>query len=217
MPIVSTKTGYDNKAIKKPSVRPNGQLTFGKEKVNLWIYEVSTGFAMSGTTAQSSRTRSFFAHNFQQPSFTISCQFPSQQHMALAAELVRKSHKALESSLLLQILSRSPVGASNRKLKGVSQPLSVEGYVQTFPRVHERHVYAPDVNFTFVVEKINNPGGWGDSSATVRRLKSWHDIIEGIMAHDPNAGFTNDDDANVNKSPNSPNTAVVIPDIIGDH
>lgn len=211
MPIVSTHRGYDSNAVKKGAIRPNGQLTFGNKAVNLWVYEVTTGWKMAGSSAQSSSTRTFSAHNFQQPSFTISCQFPSQQHMALTSDLIRKSHKALESSMILEIASASPVKAGNRKLKGVSKGIRAEGYVASFSRVHEHHVYAPDVTFDFIVERISSPGAWSDSSVEIRRLKSWHDIVQGIMAHDPNAGFTADPDGESNKAP------VVIPDIIGDN
>jgi hypothetical protein len=210
MPITSSHKGYDSNATKKKALRPNAQLTFGQEKVNLWVYEVTTGWKMAGSTAQSSLTRTFFAHNFQQPSFTIACQFPSQQHMALVADFVRKAHKALESSMILEISSASPVPNGNRRLKGVSKAIRAEGYVASFSRVHERHVYAPDVTFDFVVERIDSPGDWADSTVTIRRLKSWHDIVQGVMAHDPNAGFTDDPDGESNKSPEP----VVLPDIV---
>lgn len=194
--IATGNKGYDSRATKRDAVKPNGVLELlnggPDSRVNLWVAEVSTGWGMTGSAAQSSRTRTFFAHNWQQPSFTVVCQFPSQQHMALAAQLVRRSHKGLDSSLLLEIYSASPVNEGNRKLKGVSEPIRAEGHVKSFARVHERHVYAPDVTFDFVIERLDSPNAWRDTPITVRRLKSWHDILEGVMTHDPDSGFVDE-------------------------
>ena len=195
--IVKPDTGYDTNATQQPGRKPNGWLTYDGDEVKLWVYDVSTGWSMGGGAEQSSRTRTYFARNFQQPSFRVASQFPSQQHMAMVAQLVRRSHKGLDSSLLLEITSGSPVEVGNRKLKGVSEPIRAEGYIRSFPRVHERHIYAPEVTFDFVIERIDSPTAWKDSAVKTRRLKSWHDIIEGVMKHDPNAGFVADPDADV--------------------
>lgn len=202
MPIVSKAKGYDTNATQVVGRRPNGWLTYRGQEVPIWVQEVGTGFGMSGSTAQSSRTRTFFAHNFEAMTISVNCQFPSQQHMADAAELVRLSHLGLESAVFLEILGKR--GPTSRKLKGASQNIAAEGYVENFPREHMQQVYAPEVSFNFTVERIISPRAWADSPVTIRRLKSWHDIVEGIMAHDPNAGFASDPDAP--PTPSSPRT-----------
>lgn len=204
--IASTTSGYDTNASNREGIKPNGWITYRGVEVELWVSEVTTGWQMAGTTAQSSRTRTYFAHNFRQPQFSVTSQFPSQDLMAKVAQLIRVSHKGLDSALTLEITSGSPVNAGNRNLKGVSKPIRAEGYVESFTRIHERHVYAPEVTFNFVIERIDSPGEWADSTVTIRKLKSWHDILEGVMRHDPNAGFVSDPDANV------ATPGVIIPD-----
>lgn len=190
-----TNRGYDTNATKHATRRPNGWLTYRGAEVPLWVQEVTIDFSMSGQTAQSSRTRTFFAHNFQQPAFGINCQFPTQEAMAEVAQLVRRAHKGLESAMFLEVLGKR--GPTHRNLKGASQNLAAEGYVLSFPREHMQHVYAPELTFGFTVERMISPHQWGDSPVKIRKLKSWHDIVESVMKHDPNAGFTADPDANL--------------------
>lgn len=210
MPTTTTRKGYDVAAITAANKRllgkANGWLSYGGDEVPLWVQEVTTGWSMSGSTAQSSRTRSFFPRNFQQPSFTISCQFPSQREYADVAQFVRRTHKGLESATFLEILGvrTGPIiqsgrrsGKPSRRLKGPSQNIAAEGYVDHISRTHEQGVYSPEQNFNFVIERIISPGAWADKMVTIRKLKSWHDIVQSVMAHDPNAGFTSDPDANV--------------------
>lgn len=209
MPIVSTSKGYDTNATQVQSVSPNGWLTYRGREVPLWVQEVTTGFGMSGSIAQSSRTRTFFAHNFEQVAITVNSQFPSQQHMADVAQLVRRSHIGLESAMFLEILGKK--GPTHRNLKGASQNIVAEGYITSIPREHMQFIYAPDMSFSFVVERMISPAAWADSPVKIRKLKSWHDIVEGVMAHDPNAGFLDDPDGqtNTNTAPDPLPPAIV--------
>lgn len=208
MPITNTRQGYDvvatHGANDQAKAKVNGWLTYANVEVPLWVQEYSTGWAMAGSTAQSSRTRSFFAHNFQQVSFTISCQFPSQREMGDVTQLIRVAHKGLDSAMYLEVLGLRN-GPTNGRLKGASQNLAGEGYVKAITRVHEKGVYSPELQFEFVIERLDSPASWADSPVTIRKLKSWNDIVEGIMAHDPNAGFV--DDPNANRVPDRPSLA----------
>src|SRR4051812_44921812 len=91
---VPTNKGRDYTITSKRPDPPkqNGWLMYNGQEFGLWVFDVTTGFSMAGTTAQSARTRTFFAHNFQQPSISISVQFPSQKHSGDFAEFVRTTH-----------------------------------------------------------------------------------------------------------------------------
>src|SRR5262245_5426804 len=48
------------------------------EYVDLWAYDIVTNISLAGSTAQSRGRRAFYAHNFVQTSYTVSCQAPSE-------------------------------------------------------------------------------------------------------------------------------------------
>jgi hypothetical protein len=200
--------GYDSNAV-SPSIRadkepprPNGWLTYGKHEVPLWVFDVATSFAMSGSTAQSPQTRTYFARNFTQGTITVSVQLPTQVHLGRLTEFVRRTHRGMQSSTMLEIVGGGPSGNFRRRLKygGPSFNIAAEGYIRSIPREHMRFVYSPELAFEFVVERLIAPSSWADTPVNIRRLKSWHDIVEGVLKHDKNAGFEGDPDANVDTS-----------------
>lgn len=199
--------GYDlSTRPRNGTPKANGWLSAGGDEVKLWVFDVSTGFALEGETAQSARTRSYFPHNASQVSISVSSQFPSQKEYADVTEFVRSTHLDMGSKSLckLEIVAGAPRNSRshrNNKYGGVHQPLSALGYVQTIKRAHKRHEYAPTLQFEFVVQKWiygwdgGDKTGWGDSAANIRRLKSWHDIVEGILRNSKGAAFEADPDA----------------------
>lgn len=216
MGILNTPTsgGYDYTATaKRPDpARPNGWLMYNGEEIALWVFDVTTGFAMAGSTAQSARTRTMFAHNFQQPAIGVSVQLPSQKHLGDLAEFVRKTHLGMESNTRLEIIAGWPTKSQN--MKGPHENIAAEGYVKMIPREHMKQVWAPELTFQFVVEKMISPSSWSDSPVTMRNLKSWHDIIEGIMANSKDRAFVDDPDAN-RPDPANPSAAPGVPGTVG--
>ena len=152
----------------------------------LWVYEVQTGFSLSGTTGQSYQTRSFFPRNRVQQSITVLCQCPNQQNYADTVEWIRATQKSHSTSVKLAITTKvMPV-------KGQSLPLLVEGYIKSVPRSHRRFEYAPELRFDFLVERVDLPAAWADQLSAKelkgpRVLPTWKDVIEkqGKFRRDP--------------------------------
>lgn len=183
---------------------PNGFLEFNGITVPLWVYEVETSFALSGQTAQSAKTRTFFPHNMVQQQLAIRCQAPSQAIYGETVEFVRKTQRGFSHLTTLGVYGRGYNAGS--RLKGSHQPIHADGYFPRIPRVHQRHVYAPEFAFDFVVAETYSPAKWGEKRIDkIRKLQSWEQIVAGIMAHDSNAGFTNDPDR-LDPSQNLPGT-----------
>ena len=215
-----TNQGYDLATRpRRGTPRANGWLTHGDSEVELWVFDVTVGFALEGETAQSARTRTYFAHNASQPSIMVSSQFPSQKEYADVAEFVRSTHLDMGSKYLpkLEITAGAPNGSRghrNNKYGGVHKPLSAWGYVRNIKRSHQRHQYAPTMVFEFVVQRweqgwdAGDKVGWGDGAAEIRRLKSWHDIVEGILRNTGGAAYEADPDADAyTPVPDRPPTA----------
>lgn len=196
MTFQPTDKGYDVNATRK-NLPPhhNGRLYLGNfdsgDGVNLYVYEVQTGFSLGGSTAQSASTRSFFARNFVQPAFNVLCQSPNQSHYGQVVEFIRASHKlaitGVESNL--EIYNANRLGASSGtnqygRIKGDHQPIKATGYVSQIPRTHERFMYAPDYTFSFVVAKMISPSAWSDQLITPEQMMTWHDIITKIMKNE---------------------------------
>lgn len=177
MAFQRTDQGYDVTATQKNlPPRPNGLLSKGQQKVYLWVYEVQTGFSMSGTRGQSFRTRSFFPRNFVQPSFTVMCQSPNQENYANVIEFMRDAQTDIDSNINLAIVSRSLYTGYN--LKGAHEDNEMEGYIKTIPRTHNRFDYAPNFRFEFVVERFLAPATWADKPVGNKVLPSWKDVIQ---------------------------------------
>jgi hypothetical protein len=174
-------------------------MTHMDKSINMWVFDVSVDFGLSGSTAQSSGTRSFFPRNLTQPSIHISVQCPTQRHMAELAEFVRTTQKFMWQPITLEIKSRAPDASTGRNLRGPHSPIKATGYVKSIQREHNANEPSPEVTFDFLVEQLFSP--WVDELAPVRRLKTWHDIIEGVLKNDQNAGFVDDPDANVGIPP----------------
>jgi hypothetical protein len=172
-------------------------MTHSGNTVSMYVFDVSIDFGLSGSTAQSSGTRSFFPRNLTQPSIHIAVQCPTQRHMAELAEFVRMTQKNMWEPVTLEIKQRNKTLYRNvgRRLKGTHSPIKATGYVKSIPREHNANEASPEVTFDFLVEQLLSP--WVDELAPVRRLKTWHDIIEGVLKNDTNAGFVDDPDANV--------------------
>lgn len=158
----------------------NAYLTFGGKSKKLWVNDMQIGFALAGSAANSYRTRSFFARNFSQVNFVVSCQFPDQQRYAEFAEFVRHAQVGFNASSRLDILNRYQGPDTHNNQRGPGSRISAEGYVQSVPRQHERFIQAPTMVFQFTVSKMIQPTTWADSQdQKVRYFKSWKEIVSG--------------------------------------
>ena len=173
---ISTNQGYDvwGGVIQGTPPRWNGLLYYKSDSSAyqpLWVYEVKTGFSLSGTTAQSRSVRSFFPHNRVQQSVIVSCQCPNQLVYGQTVEWIRESQKKLSTSVQLTIFSK------NMPVKGLGSPIHAEGYIKNVSRRHVRFEYAPELEFEFLVERVFSESS-SDRGVKMRILNSWKDIIE---------------------------------------
>jgi hypothetical protein len=150
---VPVNTGYDNYALAGHGNPPsaNGFMTHSGNTVSMYVFDVSIDFGLSGSTAQSSGTRSFFPRNLTQPSIHIAVQCPTQRHMAELAEFVRMTQKNMWEPVTLEIKQRNKTLYRNvgRRLKGTHSPIKATGYVKSIPREHNANEASPEVTFDF--------------------------------------------------------------------
>lgn len=150
------------------NAKSNGRLyEKGDNKANgprLWVYEWGTGFSLSGSTGQGISMRDFYPRNRIQQSITVICQCPDQQIYGDTIEWIRTQHRKRTSSTVLEIVGKTG------PIKGPNQSLAAEGYVKTVVRSHERFVYAPELRFDFLVERIMKPSAWEDKLSDADRL-----------------------------------------------
>lgn len=163
----------------------NGTLTFNGVTKNLWVNDFQTGFGLAGSGANSYRTRSFFAKNFQQVNLAVQCQFPDPQRYAEVVEFIRHAQVGFGSSTKLEIVNRYRGPEVFQNQKGPSTSIVAEGYVQSVQRVHQKFVQSPVMVFNFTVEKMISPAAWADSNTDqIAYLKSWQDIVENPFVED---------------------------------
>lgn len=212
------EAGYDiNAARRKLPGGHNVYLTLDSTWVALWVYEIQTAFALGGSTAQSYRTRTFFARNFVQPKFTIMAQAPNQEEYGRVVEFIHKSqHEALNNRTTKLQVVKGGIPNVAPAMKGVRRSIQALGYITTIQRRHERFMPAPEFSFEFVVSKMLVPQNWADDPVTIRQLKSWQEVFEGLDS----AGFV--DNPDTPKTPVSnkdigipPNFADIIKDVAG--
>jgi len=188
---VGTDKGYDVEHAGGSDVGSNGYFKFGTDQVPLWVSEFTTPFGLAGDTAQSVGTLTFFPRALDQTEFTFVCQAPNQKFYGQTVEIIRRAQKGFANLAEVWLNGyKLPV------LRGGHDAFNALGYVRTVQRRHERWVYAPEFTFTFIAADILKPTGWSTAAdlVKIRKLKSWQQIVEGIMAHDKNAGFASDPD-----------------------
>ncbi len=208
--VKETKKGYDVIAVDhKSTPKPNGYIHYNGKEIKLWIFDVQTSFGMSGSTSQSARTRTFFAHNYNQPAISVSAQFPGQKEMAKFVEFVRRTHLGMESTVSLEIISGRPNGSKghNRNKYGYKshphQNIVAKGYIKSVKRIHEAHVTAPELTFDFIVAKMEQPTQWADSRYRIQRFTSWHAIVDKLHGFNGTGVADPDDNSDNDKSYNS--------------
>lgn len=196
----STERGYDIQAVSKRTPPGSNAILESLSlppdaAVRLWVSEIQIGFAMSGSTGQSFRTRSFFPRNFTQPTFTVFCQCPNQKIYGDTLEFIRTTQITFDQSLNFILLNAG--SKFNRTIKGSHSGNSAQGYIKSVKRSHERFTYSPDLQFDFVVERFLSPPDWMDKgNQTPSTLKSWSEIImqhKNLLAKDPDQNSVSPD------------------------
>jgi hypothetical protein len=151
--------------VKTPDFRPdaggeaiNGANAYLEDldgnRVWLWVNDISSDFSMVGSTGQSKKRRTFFPHNFAQPSVNISGQTPNQYQYNRLAEFVRKSQTDVilhDQRVLKFRCIATPENTIRPIVKGGFQSIALDGYVKAMPRLAERWVNAPPYSFDFIV------------------------------------------------------------------
>jgi hypothetical protein len=159
------------------------------ERVWLWVNDITSDFAMTGSTAQSRQRREFYAHNFAQTTMNVNCQTPnSAEYNRLGAFIRDAQMMGLHQQgnvLKLRINSGGfPLEKNMRgNIKGKHHGIYVDGYIINSTRGAERWVNAPDFQFAFVISKANNFLGLDDSLVS-QQLRT----IMGII-NDPNINW----------------------------
>lgn len=189
------------------------------ERVYLWVNEVTANFELAGTMAQSKRKRSFFAHNFVQPSLTIAGQTPNSFQYNRLAMFIRQNQldaTRLESGSVtdfLRFVIWKKGASAKRGHRGAHRPIDIEGYVKTISAGAERFVNAPDYGFEFIITRANNFLGLQDEVILRTKLMSLTQIIKSKdygfafeKAPKPiNSDFgETDGDFTIHPSPNTP-------------
>ena len=152
-----------------------------KNRVYMWVNDLRSDFSMAGTYAQSKKRRSFFPHNFVQPSMTISGQTPNQYQYNRIAEFVRKSQREVVQNDRRVLKFRCIATAEDTVrpiIKGSHQSISIDGYVQSMPRLAERWVNAPTFSFAFIVTYADKLLGLDDQIVRRVKFKSILDVIK---------------------------------------
>jgi hypothetical protein len=138
---------------------------------------------MSGATAQSHLRREFYAHNFTQPTISITTQMPnSYQYNRLGAFLraAQRNSMVRQGELLKLRISAggSPTdGGGPNHIKGGHREVFADGYVVNAPRGAERFVNAPPYAFDFVITKAIRFLGLDDDSVTAAKLATIMKIV----------------------------------------
>lgn len=193
----------------EPKAKPgtnNGNLSFGRldqggtyrelKAFPIWIYDVTSDFALVGTTAQSPGKRDFYARNFSQPVYTMRGQTHNEFDYGRLIEFVRDAQEECVFGAKRTIMQvrlnghRGPdevwhqPGTRNerkrpiiRNQRGRRPPLGAQGYVNTIRRAHTRFVNAPEYEFQFIIQR-SLQGPFKDEKTPVHVLPTnWNSFI----------------------------------------
>jgi hypothetical protein len=134
----------------------------------IWIDEMTTDFALSGTTAQSAAKRDFYPRNFNQPSYGFHGQTFSETHYGQLGEWIRKAQLDCVFRYGLMQIFLPASGATHvwvgpdgrehkreitRNQRGRRPAIWLEGYIANIQRAHEVGVQAPEYDFGFIVSR----------------------------------------------------------------
>lgn len=155
--------------------------------VLLTVLSVETDLSLSGSEGQSQMQKDFYPKNFQQPSFSITCQARSQQDVGRVAEFVHKAQRnAVSQGALMTLiipsggLQKTAASVRHQGMRGVRKGMQADGYVKSMPRTHKRHDPAPQFTFEFVVSRMH-VGVFQDQPYKVYKLATWSEIVDSVL------------------------------------
>lgn len=157
--------------------------------VKLTVIAIETDLRLSGSTGQSQMQRDFYPRNFEQPSFTVTCQARSQKEIGRVAEFVHKAQRnAVSQGSLMSLIVpggglKNTAASSDTKrdgMRGRRRGMQATGYVRAMPRSHRRHDPAPRFVFDFVVARMHS-GVFQDQPYKVYALATWSEIFDNML------------------------------------
>ena len=171
-----------------PAGRSNGMISdqFGR-KIYFWVEEMEASVNMAGSTSQSRRTRQFFPHNMNQPSFVIRGRCPDSYRFNQLAEFVRESQYASVSGKELRAMGSSVSYNNSRVSDTAGNPTGDS-------------IFDPTVKLTILGRPTNNTGnpfidGSDSPNATKGKNHEWvmngyiKNIQAGAKKFDPAPAF----------------------------
>jgi hypothetical protein len=176
----------------------NGNFCDNRYQVPLFINKVSIDFSISGSTAQSQRTRDFYPHHFVLPGFQIQGQCYDQHSYGALCEFVHAAqHRGLSNdpNYLIQLYiegdvyprirgrRNNGVGVTygyrfhpNQIIKGQHEHIICHGYIMSMDRVHQTGVFAPSWQTSFmVVDMLSGP--YKDNTGYQVQTANWIDLL----------------------------------------
>jgi hypothetical protein len=157
--------------------------------VLLTVKAVETDLSLAGSRGQSPLQQDFYPRNFQQPSFTITCQARSQAEIGRISEFVHKAQRnsVSQGSLMTLIIpagglnhTRNLTSSGRNSMRGTRKGMQITGYVKSMPRSHRRHDPAPTFAFDFVVARMHS-GVFQDQPYKAYKLASWSEIVDSVL------------------------------------
>jgi hypothetical protein len=170
------------------------------KRVYLWVTDVTAGFEMGGSFAQSATHRTFYPRNFVQPTMTFKGVMPNQYAFAKLGEFVRgtqlRAVRDGNGGRVVRLVMPKTGGSITHKgkeyhlPKGKRRAYDMDGYVVNMKRGAKRFENVPQFEFDFVIA-TSRQGLFHTDAATVSKLLSWSQIpnIDGYTD-----GFVNDPD-----------------------
>lgn len=186
-------TGYDVNAVKINQKRReaaegafNARLHDGTWYVDFYVTQIGIGISLAGSTAQSRFTRDFYPHNMVMPSFVVEGVCLNQEDYGVLVEFVHQAQqKGVYDGTLLQLdVTGNGFKVAHPIMRGSHKPIHAQGFVRNMPRKHERFVYAPTFNFSFIVSTMFE-GIYQESTASNPEQESWAQILAGLVARTP--------------------------------
>jgi hypothetical protein len=192
-PVTQFGTGYDVITTDKQATDSgaNAYLSDSADNTHvlLTITAIETDLSLAGSRGQSQLQQDFYPRNFQQPSFTITCQARSQKEVGRVAEFVHKAQRnAVAQGALMSLIvpsgglrhTRSSTSSGRPGMRGTRKGMHCSGYVKSMPRSHKRHDPAPTFSFDFVVARMYS-GVFQDQPYKVYKLATWSEIVDSVL------------------------------------
>jgi hypothetical protein len=174
------------------------------ERVYMWVNEVTANFALSGTTAQSAKRRSFYPHNLAQPSITVGGQTPNTYEYNRLSAFIRDGHlkqvagKGDDEGVFALRVYAGGKNTTRDIQRGRRKQISVDGYIQNAAAGATRFINAPPFQFTFIITRAYKFLSLDDDPVAQFRLKQILDLLEEQKVEDKGLFIEKAEPQNVN-------------------